>query len=176
MIKFLSSTNSNVHGDEAMEMAATRLRITSEGRFVLKKHFNNVQLSIGYGVRLPRVRSIFSYPNYVWPFPFPAETASPRSYSFPLALSSFYLRETHSSPQAWAVISWIFLHLETILFAFGMFISFIVHFLSDFVFSFTSRFSLMASLNLEMSSTNRVGESIFYVFESRKIWIFMLRH
>lgn len=37
------------------------------------KYLNNVQLSIGYGQRSPP--RALPLPNYIWPFPFPAETA-----------------------------------------------------------------------------------------------------
>lgn len=53
-----------------------------------RENLNNVQLSIGYGVHLPAL------PNYIWPFPFPARTAS-----------LFISPSRNSSPRA--VISWI---------------------------------------------------------------------
>ena len=64
---------------------STPQKITSEGRFRLssERDFNNVQLSIGYGVHLlsPPV-SISLFPNYVWPFTFPAKLALLFNFSF----------------------------------------------------------------------------------------------
>lgn len=75
--------------DECVKVASTNRGRRAFCR--VKRNLNNVQLSIHrIWCAPPSLPALSLFPNYIWPFPFPAETASRRSFYFSPA---FYLQE-----------------------------------------------------------------------------------